>query len=122
MRKSLTKSEIVRNQPEIDRIFKNGKATSCKGIKLIVCKNNLDWSRIIVIPVRHYGNAVQRNKIRRQVKEVWRNAKERLVAGYDFAFVVYPGNAYDYTMLTQQLLDLCGKAGAVKMSSSSSIL
>jgi ribonuclease P protein component len=121
MRKSLTKSEIVRNRPEIDRIFKQGKATSCKGIRLIVGKNDLGWSRIIVIPVRHYGNAVQRNKIRRQIKEFWRTSKERLVSGYDFAFVVYPGNAYDFTMLTQQLLHLCEKAGVTTPSGTSSL-
>lgn len=121
MRKSLTKSEIVRNRPEIDRIFKKGKAVSCKGVKLIVWKNDLGWSRIIVIPVRHYGDAVQRNKIRRQIKEIWRTSKERLVSGYDFAFVVYPGNAYDFTTLTQQLLTLCDKAGVINTSGSSSL-
>lgn len=113
MRKSLTKSEIIRNQPEIDRIFKQGTRQSCKGIKLVVFGNGLSRSRMIVIPVHHYGTAVARNRIRRQVKEIWRNEKERLVSGYDFAFVVYPGNVYDHNTLKQFMLMLCKKAGVL---------
>lgn len=113
MRKSLTKQEILRFQPEINHIFKHGKSQSVKGMKLIVLKNDLAFSRIIVIPVRHFGNSVQRNRIRRQVKEIWRTAKDQLVSGYDFAFVMYPGNAYDHSQLTQQLMALCNRAGVL---------
>ncbi|MFA6844434.1 MAG: ribonuclease P protein component [Sphaerochaetaceae bacterium] len=122
MRKSLTKKEIVKYQPEINRIFKAGKTNSYHGLKLVVSKNQLDWSRVIVIPVRHYGTAVQRNRIRRQVKEIWRNEKERLASGYDFAFVVYPGNVYDHVMLKKQLIYLCEKTGVLLPSESSSPL
>jgi ribonuclease P protein component len=122
MRKSLTKTELIRYQPEIDRIFKQGKSQSAKGLKIIVRKNEIGWSRMIVIPVRHYGTAVERNKIRRQIKEIWRNEKERLVSGYDYAFVVYPGNAYDYNLLKQVVLTLCKKAGVLLSSEASSQL
>ena len=52
-------------------------------MKMVVSHNELDWNRIIVIPVRNYGNSVQRNRIRRQVKEIWRNAKPLMHSGYD---------------------------------------
>lgn len=111
MRRSLSKKEIVKRKPEIDRIFKTGKTYSCRGLKLIVSQNQLDIDRIIVIPVRHYGSAVQRNRIRRQIKEIWRNEKLRMVSGYDFAFIVYPGKVDDHTFQKKQLLSLCEKAG-----------
>lgn len=119
MRKSLTKQEILRSQPEIDLIFKHGKSQSVKGMKLIVRKNELPFSRIIVIPVKHYGTAVERNKVRRRIKEIWRCSKEQLVSGYDFAFVMYPGNAYDHFQLTQLFQTLCQKAGVLLYSDSS---
>lgn len=111
MRRSLSKKEIVKRKPEIDHIFKTGKNYSCQGMKLVVSNNDLDLNRIIVIPVRHYGNSVQRNRIRRQIKEIWRNAKPTMRSGYDFAFIVYPGKVPDHEIQTKQLISLCEKAG-----------
>jgi ribonuclease P protein component len=111
MRRSLTKQEIVKKQPEIDRIFKTGQENSCRGLRLIVSKNQFQYNRIIVIPVRHYGTAVQRNRIRRQIKEIWRNEKPKMVPGYDFAFVVYPGKALDHEKQAKQIVSLCKRAG-----------
>ena len=111
MRKSLSKKEIVKRKPEIDHIFKTGKTYSCQGMKLVISHNNLDWNRVIVIPVRHYGNSVQRNRIRRQIKEIWRNAKNTMCFGYDFAFIVYPGKVPEHEIQTKQLISLCEKAG-----------
>ncbi|WP_320129072.1 ribonuclease P protein component [uncultured Sphaerochaeta sp.] len=111
MRRNLTKQEIVKRQPEINQIFKTGKTQACYGMKMVVSKNQLDLDRIVVIPVRHFGNAVQRNRIRRQIKEIWRNEKPRMIPGYDFAFVVYPGKVQDNETQTKQLISLCEKAG-----------
>ncbi|MGE4583081.1 MAG: ribonuclease P protein component [Sphaerochaeta sp.] len=116
MRRSLSKKEIVKRKPEIDRIFKTGKTFSCRGLKLIVSQNQLDVDRIVVIPVRHYGSAVERNRIRRQIKEIWRNEKPRLIPGYDFAFIAYPGKGNDHTTKKAQLLSLCEKAGVFLQS------
>ena len=96
MRKSLTKREIVKKKPEIDAIFKQGKVYSCYGVRLRIARNGLPINRIIVIPVKHYGNAVQRNTIRRQIKEIWRNEKHSFNTGFDFAFVVYPRKAVSH--------------------------
>ena len=111
MRKSLTKLEIVKKKPEIDAIFRNGKNFSCSWVRLVVAKNGYEYSRVIVIPVRHYGNSVQRNRIRRQIKEIWRNEKPNLLPGFDFAFVVYPKKVLDYETQRKQLLQLFSQAG-----------
>ncbi|WP_422479851.1 ribonuclease P protein component [Pleomorphochaeta sp. DL1XJH-081] len=110
MRKSLTKQEIVKKKPEIDAIFRKGKKFSCSGVRLLVAPNSLGVNRIIVIPVRHYGNAVERNRIRRQIKEIWRNEKPEFQSGFDFAFVVYPGKALDYATQRKQLIRLFSQA------------
>ncbi|NCB00867.1 MAG: ribonuclease P protein component [Spirochaetia bacterium] len=110
MRKSLTKREIVKKKPEIDKIFISGASFSCPGIKLRLAKNQLDVNRIIVIPVKHYGNAVQRNRIRRQIKEVWRLEKNNFISGFDFAFVVYPRMAVSHEQQKKQLTRLFKEA------------
>ncbi|MHC1691639.1 MAG: ribonuclease P protein component [Sphaerochaetaceae bacterium] len=110
MRRSLTKLEIVKKKPEIDRVFLNGRKFSCQGVKMIVSRNDQEIDRIVVIPVRHFGTSVQRNRIRRQIKEIWRLEKHRFITGFDFAFVVYPGKAIEHDKQKQQLIALFEQA------------
>ena len=110
MRKSLTKQEIVKKKPEIDAIFRKGKKFSCSGVRLLVAPNGLGVDRVIVIPVRHFGNSVERNRIRRQIKEIWRTEKPRFRTGFDFAFVVYPGKVFDHETQRKQLTYLFSQA------------
>lgn len=110
MRKSLTKQEIVKKKPEIDAIFRKGKKFSCSGVRLLVAPNGLGVDRVIVIPVRHFGNSVERNRIRRQIKEIWRIEKPKFRTGFDFAFVVYPGKVLDHETQRKQLTYLFSQA------------
>lgn len=114
MRKSLTKQEIVKKKPEIDAIFRTGKKFSCPQVKLLVSPNGQDVDRVIVIPVRNYGNSVERNRIRRQIKEIWRTEKPRFRTGFDFAFVVYPGKVFDHETQRKQLTSLFLQAGVYR--------
>lgn len=113
MRKSLTKKQIIRLKADIDNVFKTGKRFSLSCFKLYVCENNLSYSRLIVIPVRHYGNSVQRNLIRRQVKEIWRTNQERIKKGLDMVVIVYPGKDLDYEEKEGTLLDLFMKSSSL---------
>ncbi len=111
MRKSLTKREIIKRKGDIAKIFSTGRRYAGRNLKLIVCQNDLEISRIIVIPVRNYGNSVKRNRIRRQIKEIWRTEKHAMIPGHDVAFVVYPGKSYDHASQRTQIISLCQKAG-----------
>ncbi len=77
----------------------------------MVAPNGRNQDRIVVIPVRHYGTSVQRNRIRRQIKEIWRLEKNRFAPGFDFAFVVYPGKAVEHARQKQRLTELFQQAG-----------
>lgn len=108
MRRSLTKKQIIRSKAEIDNVFKAGKRASLSCFKLYVAKNCLEYSRMIVIPARHYGNSVQRNLIRRQVKEIWRTNQDKFPSGLDFVVIVYPTRKAETTFENKQktLLEL----------------
>ena len=107
MRRSLTKTEIIRKKDDIDRIFKQGRRFSCEGMRLIALYNNLDFDRFIVIPAKHYGNSVERNLVRRRAKEIFRCWPGRLYkecsssesSGLDLVLVVYPGRVSDFSLL-----------------------
>ena len=108
MRRSLSKIDIIRRKQDIDRIFKQGRRVSCKGMRLMILENTLGFDRFIVVPARRYGNSVQRNRIRRQMKEIFRLYPGRVLqndektTGRDIALVVYPGKVSPYF---QSLLD-----------------
>ncbi len=106
MRRSLSKKEILRNKKDIDRIFRQGKHFTCKGMRLVIIDNSLGFDRFIVIPAKKYGNSVERNRLRRRMKEIFRLSDRRTPAGcceekkgYDIALVVYPGKVSSYSLL-----------------------
>ena len=115
MRRSLTKNQIIRKKTDIDNVMKAGKRQSLSCFKLSVAKNNLPYSRLIVIPVRHYGNSVQRNRIRRQIKEIWRTNQDKFQSGLDFAVIVYHTNDMSMTFEDKKtlILDLFRKSGSL---------
>ena len=113
MRRSLTKTEIIRKKQDIDRIFKQGKNLSCKGMRLAFLENDYNFDRFIIIPAKHYGNAVERNKLRRRCKELFRLYPKRVMKdaslntkSHDIALVVYPGKVLSYSLLESKFYDL----------------
>lgn len=114
MRRSLTKKQIIRRTSDIRRIFKEGKTVSTYGAKILYVENGMLFSRILVVPAKKFGNAVERNTVRRRIKEIFRNEQDCIAGGYDIACIVYPGNVYDFYDRKKQFLELTRKAGLRK--------
>ena len=91
-RSCLPKEERLCGAVRIRDMFKIGHRYSCDGAKLFVLPNKLSYNRFVCTFKRHYGSAVQRNKARRLSKEVYRQMKYRLKAGYDILLLLFPGN------------------------------
>lgn len=112
MRRSLIKSEIIRKKDDIDRIFKEGKSVSAFGMRLIFLDNNLGFDRLLVVPARHFGTSVERNKARRRAKEIFRNHPKRHPFGSeydsskDIALIMYPGKVSSFSVLESGFSDL----------------
>lgn len=110
MKKSLTRKERLKKTSEIRQVFSGGKKVSCYGAKMLYQENKLSWNRIVCIPARKFGNAVERNTVKRHVREVYRREKPDLKKGFDVVFVVYPGKVYDYWERKNQISSLLAKA------------
>lgn len=110
MRRSLTKKERLNGKNDIQRIFSEGKRVSVPGIKLIYLKNQLNYNRIIIIPRKKYGISVERNKIKRWMRDIYRNLKNDIKHGYDLTFIVFPGD-YNYERRSRQAQILLKQAG-----------
>lgn len=53
--------------------------------------NGVEKSRVVIVPIRSYRNAVSRNRARRVVRECWRLDSMHLSPGQDVAVVLFPG-------------------------------
>ncbi|MCL1928393.1 MAG: ribonuclease P protein component [Treponema sp.] len=82
--------EHLKKKVEITGVFKKGRTVGYSGIKLFFLANEFPYNRIVITFTRKYGNAVQRNRARRLVREAYRLMKGGLKTGYDLVFLIYP--------------------------------
>ena len=90
-KKSLTSRERLKKKADFDRVFSGGKRQRCLGSQLVYLKNGLSWNRFAVCPVRKYGGSVERNRVKRICREIYRDTKADFRSGYDIVMVVFPG-------------------------------
>ena len=109
MRKTLTKSERLSRQSDLKTIFATGRRYNTAGAKIVYLENNLSFSRFAVTIVRKFGNSVERNRVKRIFRELYRLNKENITIGIDIIIVVYPGN-YSSEDRKIQFFDLLKRA------------
>ena len=89
MRKSHTDSVIsLKNKKDISNIFESGKVKYIDGIGIRIINNEEECNRAVIIPLHGYGNAVQRNKIKRRIREILRKCNICMDKGYDIAVII----------------------------------
>lgn len=113
MKKNLTRKERLKRPSDIRQVFLKKKSVSCYGAKLFFLKNSFQWNRMVCIPARGFKSAVDRNKVKRHVKEIFREEKNYLLTGYDLIFIVYPDmNRHDtFSERKQKITSLLNQAG-----------
>ena len=67
---------------------------------------------------RSVGGAVERNRIKRQLREVWQERLERVPAGHDYVLIVRPGlpdavEANGFAWLGERVDEVLVQAGTV---------
>ncbi|MEI8095192.1 MAG: ribonuclease P protein component [Spirochaetales bacterium] len=111
MRRSLTKQERLKKKEEFQRVYKSPIQFSCMGAKLALASNSLDKSRLGVGLSKKFGNSVERNRAKRQVREIFRLHKQTIQPGFDLVFLVFPGK-FSYADRQRQFLQLVGRSPA----------
>ena len=83
--------ERLRLRSDFARVY---AAKSRKGdgrLAVYVVENGLDWSRLGLSVSRRAGRAVQRNRVRRRIREAFRTSKAELPKGLDIVCVATAG-------------------------------
>ncbi len=112
----LSRQEKVKSRKDFQIIFNSGKRYSNSLIS-IVFKNNQEAPgkdqvrRLGIIASRKAGNAVQRNRLKRLIRETFRIGKQDFKEAVDLVVILKPA-ARDTTSETLRtgFLELCKKA------------
>lgn len=88
--KTFTKEERLRKRGDIDKVFKEGKAFRGAIFNAYVLRNSLGHPRIGIVVGRKFGGAVQRNRIKRLLRESYRLNKGLVGEGIDMVLLPKP--------------------------------
>ena len=86
-KQNVNKFVSLKLKKDIDRVFKEARVRHNGGITLRALKNDLKVIRLLIIPMHGYGNAVERNLLKRRVREIIRS-KQNLITGFDIVIAV----------------------------------
>jgi ribonuclease P protein component len=78
----------LRHPRDFRRVRRDGRVYSHRLLRLTVAPNRRNRIRCGFVVGKHIGNAVQRNRARRRVREVVRLDFEHLARGVDLVFVI----------------------------------
>jgi ribonuclease P protein component len=87
MDESYRPQERIRKKSDFTELYKRGRCDRGRYFNLIHLPNDLGHSRMAVVASRKVGNAVQRNRIRRRAKELFRRNKGLLISPRDLLLI-----------------------------------
>ena len=104
---------------DFDAVYRQGRSTSTRFLVLYWFEREEEPGepRLGLAVPRAAGNAVARNRIKRQLREVWRERLERVPLGCDYVLIAKPGlpeavtaNGFDW--LAERVDEVLTKAAA----------
>jgi ribonuclease P protein component len=104
---------------DFDAVYRQGRSTSTRFLVLYWFDREDDPGepRLGLAVPKAAGNAVARNKIKRQLRELWRARLEGVPGGRDYVLIAKPGlseaiaaNGFDW--LGERVDEVLGKAAA----------
>lgn len=104
---------------DFDAVYRRGKSVSTRFLVLYRFPQEAGEgaARLGLAVPRGTGGSVVRNRIKRQLREVWRARQPEIEPGYDYVLVARPGlpeatEARGFAWLGERVHEVLGKAGA----------
>ena len=105
----------LKQNHEFRRLYKKGKSAVSPYFVLYCRKTGRPVSRLGITASVRLGNAVQRNRARRRIRELYRTHEEELRPGYDVVIVARTRVIYShYAELERSFRQLVKKLGLVR--------
>ena len=106
---------------DFDAVYRHGRSVSTRFLVLYTFEREGDTAggepRLGLAVPKAVGGAVVRNRVKRQLRELWRERLERVPAGKDYVIVVRPGlpeaaESRGHEWLGERVDEVLGKASA----------
>ena len=89
-RLSLPKKKRLVSNRQFKAIMDNGKRSSNEVLTLYMAKNDCEYSRLGVSVGKSSGNAVVRNRLKRLMREAFRQNQYQIPSGFDYVLMLSP--------------------------------
>jgi ribonuclease P protein component len=86
------------------RLYNRGKAVTNPALVMYYMKNRAGICRIGITTGKKIGNAVERNRSRRVIKEAFRSVHKDVEGGYDFVFVARSKTKYQKSTYIEKVM------------------
>lgn len=105
---TITKTYRLRKNKEFSKVYKVGKSFANWALVVYLRENGLSYNRLGISVSKKVGKSVVRNRLRRLIKENYRNYIDEIKTGYDIIFIVRiaskDANFYDMKKGMEKLL------------------
>jgi ribonuclease P protein component len=83
----VTSTVSLRKNHEFKRAYNKGKSSASQFVAIYCLQNGSSLNRLGITASAKIGGAVQRNRVRRRLKEIYRINESGMVLGYDIVIV-----------------------------------
>ena len=105
----------IRKNAEFRAVYRRGKSFSNSLLVLYIYKNKKNINRLGVSINKRVGNSVERNRIKRLIKEIYRLNSDNIKVGYDLVFIARNlSKGRNYMEIGNSIKNLIKKAGLWK--------
>ena len=87
---SFPKNKRLISNSQFKAVMAKDRRRSNRVLTLYMAKNALEYSRLGVSVGKSYGNAVVRNRLKRLIREAFRQNQHQIPAGFDYVIMISP--------------------------------
>ncbi|MDQ2086014.1 ribonuclease P protein component [Herbivorax sp. ANBcel31] len=77
----------LKNNYEFRRVYRKARFYAGQFMVLYVLKNKHNYNRLGITASRKFGKSIKRNRVRRLIKENYRQIEENIKIGYDLVVI-----------------------------------